>query len=329
MSKSSNRSLLEQSYRAEIAPSLPDLTSNPDVLTQLLDDKRNPRTRREYEKDITYFFRALAACEPSRDLVLQFLHLDRHRATALVLKYKAELLKRELAEATVNRRLAAIKSLVRMGRKLGVCDYTLDIKGEKVRTYRDTTGVKVEVYKPILALCDQKSDMGKRDYALLKLLWDNALRRNEVSQLNVEDWDGARRELRILGKGRGTQAETVYISRSTTDALLKWLKARDEYVPSDPLFIALDFYHQGHRLSGDGIYKLVRRYCKKAGIAKPMSPHRIRHSSITAALDASSGNLRKTQKLSRHADINTLMIYDDNRNRDQEELTELLSEMTD
>ena len=329
MSKSSSRSLLEQSYGAEIAPGLPDFSSDPDVLTQLLEDKRNPRTRREYEKDITYFFRALSGCEPSRDLVLQFLHLSRHRATALVLKYKAELFKRGLAEATVNRRLAAIKSLVRMGRKLGICDYTLDIKGEKVRTYRDTTGVKVEVYKPILALCDQTSDLGKRDYALLKLLWENALRRNEVSQLNVEDFDGERRELRILGKGRGTQTETVYISRSTTDALLKWLKARDEYVPSEPLFIALDFYHKGHRLSGDGIYKLVKRYCKKAGITKSMSPHRIRHSSITAALNATDGNLRKTQKLSRHADINTLLIYDDNRNRDQEELTELLSGMTD
>ncbi|MGK7916213.1 MAG: tyrosine-type recombinase/integrase [Prochloraceae cyanobacterium] len=329
MSKSSSRSLLEQSYEAEIAPSLPDLTSDPDVLTQLLQDKRNPRTRREYEKDITYFFRAICSCEPSRDIVLQFLHLDRHRATALVLKYKAELFKRELAEATVNRRLAAIKSLVRMGRKLGVCDYTLDIKGEKVRTYRDTTGVSPDIYKPILALCDLSNDAGKRDYALLKLLWNNALRRNEVSQTNIKDFDPTSRKLIILGKGRGTQTETVSLGRSTTIALENWLSVRDEYTSDDPLFIALDFYHKGHRLSGDGIYKLVKRYCKKAGITKPMSPHRIRHSAITAALDASNGNLRKTQKLSRHADINTLMIYDDNRSRDQEELTELLDQMTE
>jgi len=329
VSKSSNIKLLEQSYLAEIAPSLPDLTSDPDVLAQLLEDKRNPRTRKEYEKDITYFFRAIAGCEPSRDLVLQFLHLDLHRATALVLKYKAELFQRSLAEATVNRRLAAIKSLVRMGSQLGVCDYTLDIKGEKVRTYRDTTGVSPDVYKPILALCDLKFDAGKRDYALLKLLWNNALRRNEVSQLNIKDFDPTKRALVILGKGRGTQTEIITLSRSTALAIVDWLKVRGDYEFDDPLFIALDFYHKGRRLSGDGIYKLVRRYCKRAGITKPMSPHRIRHSAITAALDASDGNLRKTQKLSRHADINTLLIYDDNRSRDQEELTDLLDQMID
>jgi integrase/recombinase XerC len=57
-----------------------------------------------------------------------------------------------------------------------------------------------------------------------------------------------------------------------------------------------------------------------------MSPHRIRHSSITTALDKSDGDVRKVQKLSRHKNLNTLMIYDDNRNHDQLELSELLEE---
>ncbi len=48
---------------------------------------------------------------------------------------------------------------------------------------------------------------------------------------------------------------------------------------------------------------------------------------ITAALDATDGNIRKVQKLSRHADPRTLMIYDDNRNQDQQELSGLLSDM--
>ncbi|MBD2207618.1 hypothetical protein H6G33_35395 [Calothrix sp. FACHB-1219] len=58
-----------------------------------------------------------------------------------------------------------------------------------------------------------------------------------------------------------------------------------------------------------------------------MSPHRIRHSAITAALDATDGNLRKVQKLSRHAKIDTLLIYDDNRSNDQQELSDLLGDM--
>jgi len=320
--------VLERSYLAEIAPSFPDLISDPDVLTQLLEDKRNPRTRHEYRKDLNDFFKTVTGDSPTPDTVLQFLHLDRHRATALVLKYKAELFKRGLSEATVNRRLAAIKALVAMGRKLGVCDYSLeDVKGEKVRTYRDTSGVAPDIYKQVLANCDLSTKAGKRDYALLKLLWGNALRRNEVSGLNVGDFDPDARTLKVLGKGKGTQLEIIDLGGSTVEALLEWLKVSGTKKKSVPLFISLDFHHFGHRLTGDGIYKIVRKYCQMAGIAKPMSPHRVRHSSITAALDATDGNVRKVQKLSRHANLDTLMRYDDNRRKDQLEVTELLDEL--
>jgi integrase/recombinase XerC len=319
---------LEQSYQAEIAPSFPDLTKNPDVLTQLLEDKRNPRTRHEYRKDINDFFKTVTGSLPTPDTVLQLLHLDRHRATALVLKYKAELFKRGLSEATVNRRLAAIKALVAMGRKLGVCDYSLeDVKGEKVRTYRDTSGVAPDIYKLILANCDLSTRAGKRDYALLKLLWGNALRRNEVSGLNVGDFDPDARTIKVIGKGKGTQLEIIDLSSTTTFALLQWLKVSSTKKKNAPLFISLDFHRKGHRLTGDGIYKILRKYCQKAGIDKPMSPHRVRHSSITAALDATDGNVRKVQKLSRHANLDTLMRYDDNRRSDQLEVTELLDEL--
>jgi len=76
--------------------------------------------------------------------------------------------------------------------------------------------------------------------------------------------------------------------------------------------------------SGDGIRKMVVRHSKNAGIKKQMSPHRLRHSAITAALDATDGDVRKVQKLSRHRNLNTLMIYDDNRGRDQQELPKCL-----
>jgi len=83
----------------------------------------------------------------------------------------------------------------------------------------------------------------------------------------------------------------------------------------------------GHRLIGDGIPKIVVGHSENAGIKKQMSPHRIRHSAITAALDATDGDVRKVQKLSRHRNLNTLMIYNDNRSRDQQDITEMLDGM--
>jgi integrase/recombinase XerC len=69
---------------------------------------------------------------------------------------------------------------------------------------------------------------------------------------------------------------------------------------------------------------MIDSYCKAAGINRKMSSHRLRHSSITHALEVTDGNVRKVQKLSRHAKIETLMIYDDARENLQGELSNLL-----
>ena len=315
---------LESSLHTRIERAFTD--TGTDVLEQFLIDKRNALTRKAYSDDLNDFFLITTGERATKDSVLEFLHLERSAACAVVLNYKAKLFDKGLSEATVNRRLAAIKSLCAMGRKLGICHFTLeDIKGEKVQQYRDTSGISPDEYRKVLALCDKTKIYGIRDYALLKLLWDNALRRNEVSLLNYGDFEPSAYELTILGKGRGTQTEVIGLSKSTTSALLDWTSAYRHRKKKAPLFVALDFQHKGHRITGDGIYKLVRRYCKKAGITKRMSPHRVRHSSITAALDATDGNVRKVQKLSRHRQIDTLMIYDDNRAKDQVEISERLS----
>jgi integrase/recombinase XerC len=157
---------LQRSFDATIGSSF-DTSVTPDVLQQLLSDKRSVNTRRAYEKDVSQFFRFMTGKEVTPDLVLEFLHLERTQAISVVLKYKALLIQQGLKEATVNRRLAAIKSLVAMGRKLGVCSYGLeDIKGERVQQYRDTSGVDAQTFQKVLGKCDRDTLSGKRDYGV-------------------------------------------------------------------------------------------------------------------------------------------------------------------
>jgi integrase/recombinase XerC len=300
----------------------------------LLADKRSVNTRRAYAGDVRDFFKTITGQLPSQAGIVAFLRLPEHEAVALVLKWKSIMMsgegrKKPLAEATINRRLAAIKSLATMGLNLGVCKFNLArIKGETIQKYRDTTGIDRATFERILSTCDRETVAGKRDYALLRLLWGNALRRNEISQLSIGDFNPWTRTLRILGKGKGTQYQTVDLGTATAQAITDWLAVRPgSATEADPLFVALNYAAIGHRLTGDGLYKLVQCRTKKAGIDKVMSPHRIRHSAITAALDATDGNVRKVQKLSRHKSLNTLMIYDDNRARDQREVSELLDAM--
>lgn len=330
--------ILNASLNAKIERHFDTLDTDPDVLEQLLSDKRSPNTKAAYQKDINDFFREMTGNNAAPDSVLEFLHLTESQAVKVVLKYKAKLFQRGLKEATVNRRLSAIKSLVAMGKKLGVCAYSLTdiIKGEKAGKYRDTSGISREVFRLILQQCDLTTSKGIRDYALLRLLWDNALRRNEIATTNISDFDPDSRILKIQGKGKGTEVQIVDLAPVTVSAIslwldarrnANWLEVRGTASPDAPLFIALDFANHGHRLTGEAIRYTVDRLTKKAGITKKMSPHRVRHSSITAALDATDGNIRKVQKLSRHADPRTLMIYDDNRHKDQQEISGLLADM--
>ena len=326
---------LEASLATPIGSSFP-IESEPDVVAQLLASSRSPNTRRAYLKDIKDFFQVIVESEPTRDLVLEFLHLEQTQAVQLVLNYKAKLIDRELKAATINRRLAALKSLAKIGRNIGVCNYTLEnIPREKNQPYRDTTGIDNDAISRVFVLAEQGKKAkthrsrlkGIRDYALLRLLWGNALRRGEISSSNIGDFNFRALTLFISGKGSGGEKQKITLPTKSAIAISEWLLVRGEDELDLPLFTAVDNANYGKRLSGNAIYTMVDKLCVAAGIPKKMSPHRIRHSAITAALDATDGNIRKVQKLSRHKDVNTVMVYDDNRNNHQDEMSQLLDDL--
>ena len=78
-------------------------------------------------------------------------------------------------------------------------------------------------------------------------------------------------------------------------------------------------------MTADGLYKIVQDCAAAAGLQSKLSPHRLRHTAITMALEAAEGDIRKVQRLSRHARMETLQIYDDNRNDLQGEVTNKIS----
>ncbi|MEL4895479.1 tyrosine-type recombinase/integrase [Crocosphaera sp. Alani8] len=304
---------------------LTPLTSTTDwdlILQDWLSTKRSPHTQRVYRKDITNFLNDV-------NMTLgKFLSGDRYQGHELLTRYKGQMISKELTPATINRRLAAIKSLVSHAYQCGHCEFTLEtVKGEKMAQYRDTSGIDLDLFKDVLANVDRSTIIGVRDYALLVLLWSNALRRSEVAKTDIKDFDPDGMTLRIYGKGRGTEAETVSLGKGTVMAISTYLELRGDVNDDDPLFVAHKPGYIGHRLHTNSIYKIVQKRCEAVGIKKVMSPHRIRHSAITTALDKTDGDVRKVQKLSRHANLNTLMIYDDNRLNAQKDITEMLDSL--
>ncbi len=317
----SDNVVLLNSRLSHLSP-VPPSTDWERVLADWLATKRSPHTRRVYQKDIQNFLSDIGT------ELGKFLTLDRFEAYALVSRYKGELVTKGLKSATINRRLAAIKSLVAFSYNCGHCEFMLEaVKGEKLSAYRDTTGIDPEAFKRVLGGIDRETVKGVRDYALLILLWSNALRRSEVSKANIGDFDPVTKTLRIFGKGRGNQSEIVSLGSGTVNAIEAWLSARGEVATDKSLFESDNSGYRDGRLCPQAIYDIVKSRCQSAGITKPMSPHRIRHSSITAALEATGGDVRRVQKLSRHSSLNTLLIYDDNRKNHQGEVTDILDSL--
>jgi integrase/recombinase XerC len=289
-------------------------------------------TVRVYRSAIAEFFEVITGEKCFEESLLvstenltQFLLLDQKQAYELVSNYEVWLLKKELAPATINRKLASIKSLVNYASEAGKCFYTLsNIKTQTVTTYRDTTGISSETFKTMLATVNRNTIKGKRDYAILLLLWGNALRRSEVQKCQLKHFEPTEKRLWILGKGKKGQLQQISLGKETIKAIQEWLAVRGKCDENEPLFCAVHKGYWGHQLNTDSIYKLVKKYAKLAGIKKVLSPHRLRHSAITAALEATNGDVRSVQKLSRHSSLNTLMIYDDNRRNEQGRVTDLL-----
>lgn len=142
---------------------------------------------------------------------------------------------------------------------------------------------------------------GARDHALACLLALNGLRVSEVIGTDVGDLglERGHHTLRVLRKG----GSTVIVPLAPRTARTVYLAVGDR--DEGPIFVA----DNGERMNRHQAARVVRRIAKHAGIAKNISPHSLRHSFITAALDAGVP-LRDVQEAASHADPRTTMRYD-------------------
>lgn len=144
---------------------------------------------------------------------------------------------------------------------------------------------------------------GRRDGAILELLY-LGLRRGEVLKLDVLDVDLEDETLRINGKG--SRQRILPLGRAACSTLKQYLRVRSWKARPDET--ALFVSPRGKRMSPCGLWRLVKRYGRKAGIKKGIHPHMLRHSFGTHMIDGGC-DLRTLQELMGHASIKTTQIY--------------------
>ncbi len=309
------------------APSLPTIfnPTHQSLIDSFLSG-RNQLTIAAYSEDLKNFCSFLSGnteVEPLNDAAKVLLSHGHGFANALALKYKTHLIEQGLAPGIINRRLAALRSLVKLARTLGLVSFSLEIQNMKAEPYRDTKGCGKSGYKTLLeaAKTERKRPKTIRDTALLHRLYDMSLRRGEVRALNVEDVDFEAGSLAVKGKGR-VQKNSLTLPLESKSALSAWIKIRGE--EPGQLFINLDPAKKGDgRLCANGFYSIIRALGKKCGIR--VAPHKLRHSSISEALNLTSGDVHSVMKYSRHRSVGTVLVYDDCREDRAEAIAQMVA----
>ena len=284
---------------------------------------RSDCTRRAYSQDLDDFRRFLGARKVS-DAATALLSRGHGEANRVALAWKANLVERGLQAATINRRLAALRSLVQLARTLGIVPWTLEVRNLRAESYRDTRGPGRNGVRLLLDEVERRKDRKAiRDRATLRLLYDLGLRRSEVVGLDVDDLDLDAGTVAVLGKGR-TQKTNLTLPGPTKEAIRQWLEARG--TEPGPLFTNLDRAGKGCRLTGTSLYRIVRRLGEQVGLK--VRPHGLRHSAITEACKAAQANgmgLEEVLHFSRHRDVKVLMVYRDRERDVQGQLATLVA----
>lgn len=151
---------------------------------------------------------------------------------------------------------------------------------------------------------------GKRDKAILEVLFSTGLRVSELVKLNRDQIDFQRREFGVIGKGG--KARVVFLSERAADWLKIYLNARDDHYK--PLFIRhklkqdVSLADEKLRLTVRSVQRLVKKYVRKVKLPITATPHTLRHAFATDLLIAGA-DMRSVQEMLGHKNISTTQIY--------------------
>jgi integrase/recombinase XerD len=212
-----------------------------------------------------------------------------------------------VAPATLQRKAACLRSFYRHLRREGVIsvDPSADLRTPRKSQRLPHVLTRGEVAK-LLSAPDASDPGGLRDRALLELMYACGLRASEAVALRVGDLDLENAVLRAHGKG--SKERIVPIGREAVAAVRTYLhRGRPPLVglgTAPQLFVN----RRGTGLTRQGLYKIVRRHARAAGLDGKMSPHTLRHTFATHLL-AGGCDLRSLQEMLGHADVATTQIY--------------------
>lgn len=226
---------------------------------------RSPQTKKAYSRDIANFI-ALIGGKP-----LAFVVVNDVQA------YQVAMEQQKLATSTISRRLSAVKSLLAYGQRLGVLPVNVGA-AVKAPVAKNTLAERILTESEVLTMLALEPNV--RNRVLLRFMYATGCRVSELCALKWRDLKEAASgagQVTLFGKGAKTR---VVIFSAETWKLVQSL--RSYALGDDPVFTSRK--HKGH-LTPAQVHRIVAAAGKRAGIEGQVSPHWLRHSHASHALE--------------------------------------------
>jgi integrase/recombinase XerC len=278
-------------------------------------------TIRSYRHDLEdfalYFSRALAISPPMDvDTTLnRFFRQSSPSAHEIVLGFRGWMQQAHLSPASINRHIATLRSVTKLGRMLGMMTWYLEVPGVKAEKRRDTRGPSIADVRRMLEATSADTEAETRDRAIVLTFYCLGLRVSELVALTLQETDLARGTTWIKGKGR-KEKELVPVPALVVEAVRAYLKHRGT-VPG-PLFQTRGQRgkHRNGVLETRSVLRIVRTLGQKVGLH--VWCHGLRHTAITTAIERGQQagvGLDRIVAFSRHRNLATMLIYRDEHDR--------------
>ena len=285
-----------------------------ELLTQFLEHLRYERnvsehTLRNYQSDLEQFLNYLAPAHPktgkrSSPALAAIDHIT-------IREWLSTLHTAQKKKASIARKLAALRTffqfLVREGMlELNPAKLVSTPRGEK----KLPKHLSIDEAIRFIESPDPETDMGKRDRAMLELMYATGVRVAELTTLDLADVDFSNQLVRVTGKRR--KQRIVPFGEPAGVAIRNYLDVRDKFLLNAPISKrdeeALFLNYQGTRITTRSVGRMVDKYIRLCAGMHNISPHALRHSFATHLLD-SGADLRDIQELLGHARLSTTQVY--------------------
>lgn len=221
--------------------------------------------------------------------------------------YMSWLMEQGVVKSSIARKLSAIRSFYRyLVREGKVSVNPLEKVTSPKLDRRLPSFLTVEETVRLLEAPDRSTPQGRRDRALLEMLYASGMRVSELENINIEQLSMETNEIRVWGKG--SKERVVLIGEPAARALNDYLEQGRPALRGRQRTNAVFLNQYGGRLPARRIQKILDKYSQKAGIGKKVHPHILRHTFATHLLDGGA-DLRVVQELLGHAQLATTQIY--------------------